>query len=851
MSTMDATGGNVRDLGSGRRLQLRFAAVTGASALFNTAVISLFLGRILVWDEPTWRLFLFAVAGWTVILTVVSQRMQRSVRALARWLDRHAAGAAGEADHRVAFAAATDVTREVIVNSFLLWPVGAALVGLTLLLLDPAVSGFDVLALGVAGALGGAVSVPAVAFLFKRETEALRRHLARLLEDPDERAAAVRRLPIGWKLQGTVLVTTVVPVVAMLTLVHQQSQGSLVRFVQERQLEWLERAGPGAPAAGDLPVSAGAGAWLLLDAASGERVAAAGAAPAAEATLPIGAEPGGAGQSAGHVFAWRRVDDGRRILVATLAQESLASPAAGSLPAFLALFALALGVACSAAWVVARDLGIGVQALRGEVDRIAGGDLSRPQVYESEDELGDLARAFDGMRRALRETVGRVGQAADRVETAAAELGAVGAAVAAAAGDQERAVTQARESTDTVREQAAGITTSAQELSASVEESSSSILEMGAAGEELNQTASLLSGRVDEVSTSIEQMIRSVTEMARHVEGLSEAAIETQSSVEEMAGSMREVDANAAETARLSAQVVQVAEGGREKVQETISGMEAIRDATDTVEQVIRGLGGRAKEIGAIVDVIDDVADETNLLALNAAIIAAQAGEHGRAFSVVADEIKELADRVMASTKEIGGLIRAVQEESSAAISAIEQGSESVWVGVERSAQAGESLEAITRTSRESGQRIAEIVQAVQEQAKAAHHVQALMDRVRVSVEQLRAATREQEQGNEVVLRGSTTMRDVAQQVHRTTEEQARGGNQIRGGIEVVRQAVERIYQALQDQAAACQQSAAFMGRVSEGARANHEAAARAERSTGELHDAAETLRQEIARFRL
>jgi methyl-accepting chemotaxis protein len=125
------------------------------------------------------------------------------------------------------------------------------------------------------------------------------------------------------------------------------------------------------------------------------------------------------------------------------------------------------------------------------------------------------------------------------------------------------------------------------------------------------------------------------------------------------------------------------------------------------------------------------------------------------------------------------------------------------------------------------------------------------MEGVRVSVEQLRNATREQEQGNEIVLSGTATMRDISQQVHRTTEEQARGGNQIRAGVEVVRQAVERIYQALQDQASACHQSASFMGQVSEGARANHEAAAQAERSTGELRAAAETLREEIRRFRL
>src|SRR5690606_5754961 len=180
-----------------------------------------------------------------------------------------------------------------------------------------------------------------------------------------------------------------------------------------------------------------------------------------------------------------------------------------------------------------------------------------------------------------------------------------------------------------------------------------------------------------------------------------------------------------------------------------------------------------------------------------------------------------------------------------------ERGSQSVWVGVERSAEAGESLEAITRTARESGQRIAEIVLAVQEQTKAAGHVQGLMDRVRASVEQLRQATREQGQGNEIVLRSSATMRDVAQQVQRTTEEQARGGNQIRNGIEVVRQAVERIYQALQEQAVAYGQSATFMGRVSEGARANHEAAAQAARSADELRAAADALREEIERFRL
>jgi len=131
---------------------------------------------------------------------------------------------------------------------------------------------------------------------------------------------------------------------------------------------------------------------------------------------------------------------------------------------------------------------------------------------------------------------------------------------------------------------------------------------MGAAGEELTQTASVLSNRVEEVSSSIEEMIRGVAEMGRHVEGLSDAASTRSRRSRRWRVRCARSTATPAKRRRLSAQVVAVAEGGREKVQQTITGMEAIRDATDTVEKVIRGLGERANEIGAIVDVIDDVA---------------------------------------------------------------------------------------------------------------------------------------------------------------------------------------------------------------------------------------------------
>jgi methyl-accepting chemotaxis protein len=423
--------------------------------------------------------------------------------------------------------------------------------------------------------------------------------------------------------------------------------------------------------------------------------------------------------------------------------------------------------------------------------------------------------------------------------------------VASVTADQVSGIQQAALSTEAIDSQMRGIAESSGVLNSSVEESSSSILEMGAAGDDLNETAATLSEKVDEVSTSMEQIVRSVSQVVESTEALSQASSETSSSMELMASSLMEVDESAEESARLSNYVVATAETGQEKVRQTIEGMHAIRLATETAEKVIRNLGGRTKEIGAVVDVIDDVADETNLLALNAAIIAAQAGEHGRAFSVVADEIKDLAERVLASTKEIADLIRAVQEEGENAIGAIETGTESVASGVDLSAEAGVSLEEITRVSRDSGERIQGILTSVRAQARAASHVVELMEKVRCGVEEIRTAATEQESGNTVVYRSTTAMRDIAQQVSGTTEEQARGSSRIRESVEGQREAVEQINQALQEQAAACRSAVEFIEEIFAQTRANEESARRMDQASKGLLKQSAGLREDVHRFRL
>ncbi|MEM9175471.1 MAG: methyl-accepting chemotaxis protein [Myxococcota bacterium] len=499
---------------------------------------------------------------------------------------------------------------------------------------------------------------------------------------------------------------------------------------------------------------------------------------------------------------------------------------------------------------VGGDVERSIAHVRAHADRLAAGDLRGEGISVMDDDLGALEASLVRAAESFRTTLGAARSAAEGVESTLAELGGALGGIVESSNVQAAQVDEIHAFVTSISNRVGEAQGSASALTTAIDESSNSVLELGAAGDELNETASVLTSKVDAVSDSLEQMVRSVKEVGATTDRLAEASEETSSSMEEMASAMRAVDTAAETTANLSRDVVEKAELGQAKVVQTIAGMEAIREATDAAESVIRGLGARTNEIGGILDVIDDVADETNLLALNAAIIAAQAGEQGKAFSVVADEIKELADRVLASTKEIGGLIRAVQEESENAIGAIEAGSASVMGGVDLSAEAGKTLEEITDASREAGTRISEIVTSVREQTKAASHVVALMEKVRESADQIGEASNEQNRGNEIVYRSALTMREVAQQVRRTTEDQAAGFGRIRENVTGVRGAVEQISGSLGDQSAVCEQVASVLDSVADGSRSNEEAARRVRDAMTTLVDQAQELRGNVERFR-
>lgn len=241
-----------------------------------------------------------------------------------------------------------------------------------------------------------------------------------------------------------------------------------------------------------------------------------------------------------------------------------------------------------------------------------------------------------------------------------------------------------------------------------------------------------------------EKMARAVADISHGVFSLNNTLAQTSTAMAMMARTIVEIESNSKKTAELSEQAVSDAEIGVQALQKTLEGIANIKDASLSTNDVIGRLASRIDEIGAILRVIDDVAAQTKMLSLNAAIIASQAGEHGRGFSVVADQIKGLAQRTNASTREIASLIEAVQQESRKAASAMALGIHSVNHGLELGHEAAAVLANIRQSAGAASKMIYQIISAAVSQSRNGAQISDSVDRVNTFVSQLTAYTQQQ-----------------------------------------------------------------------------------------------------------
>jgi methyl-accepting chemotaxis protein len=219
-------------------------------------------------------------------------------------------------------------------------------------------------------------------------------------------------------------------------------------------------------------------------------------------------------------------------------------------------------------------------------------------------------------------------------------------------------------------------------------------------------------------------------------------------------------------------------------VHRTVEGINASQELTNSTAAVLDELQRSVAQISQILTVIEEVANRTNLLSLNAAIIAAQAGEQGAGFTVVADEIRLLAERTRGSTKEISTIIKAVQVGSRTAVVKMHEGIVRVQQNVDLANEATDSLRKIVGSATSSYEMATKISRSLEDQASASRHLHEVTSRMSDHIAEINRATREQARGTELLAQESERVRDIAAQVRNATDEQSAAGRGITTALE-------------------------------------------------------------------
>jgi len=365
---------------------------------------------------------------------------------------------------------------------------------------------------------------------------------------------------------------------------------------------------------------------------------------------------------------------------------------------------------------LSRDVARSIASIAEHAQTVADGDLTAVLDADGVRELDDLGRTLGAMTRAVRDSVARLAASVSNMDHSVDEVQEASAGLQVVSSQQIEKAGEARRLLSEADEQVANVARIGSRVHENARGAASEARELRASAAELSHHANELSKRVAEATDEARDVAAASTQVAGAVTAQAEAAQESAevvSATAEAAGRVK----RSSETARERAErAMEVALTGASRVAETLDGFAKIMDAETRAREAAQQLGSRADRIGAVVNVIDSISEETRLLALNAAIIAARAGSEGGAFAVVASEIRALAERASESTREIATIVEGVRRDGDAVVEAIAESYATVEGEWGRSRSAAKALDEIRDAISENRDHVLEIEHAAESQ---------------------------------------------------------------------------------------------------------------------------------------
>jgi len=288
------------------------------------------------------------------------------------------------------------------------------------------------------------------------------------------------------------------------------------------------------------------------------------------------------------------------------------------------------------------------------------------------------------------------------------------------------------------------------------------------------------------ISSAVDQVSQSVKEIAENTEHLEKVARQTETEIQHIDHSLRDVSANADQAQHLAKETMEAALSGQTSVDASLQSMTELKGVVANTAQIIREVNSWGEQVSSILDIVDEITEQTSLLALNASIISAQAGVHGRGFAVVADEIKSLATRTKASTKEINTLVHKLQTKTEEGVNNTVEGLSKADQSMQLAHAVKKALTTILESATRSSTRAADTAQVIQQTAASSQAISTQMNTVTGMVSNIRMAIQGEERDIEQVGAAAENISGMSEQVNRASLEQRSAAREIERGMENV-----------------------------------------------------------------